>query len=62
MSLRDEYENEAGEFVEVSSYGLDAFTREYVEWLERKLEEERFIKNITKLKVNDLYMYLKGGK
>jgi len=62
VSLRDEYEKETGEFVEVTSYGLDAFTREYVEWLESMLEEERAVRTMVKLRVEDCIMYLKGGK
>ena len=65
MSLGEEYHEETNKlYWETDSYNheIDHFTDEYVEWLEKRLEKEMFDKNIVKLKVNDLYMYLKGGK
>ena len=60
MNLRDEYGDKVLIDAEISV--ISPKLEDYIDWLEIKLEEERFIKNIVKLKVNDLYMYLKGGK
>jgi len=60
VNLRDSYGGRI--FTDPGDCFDKVFDSNYVEWLEKKLEEERFSKNIVKLKVNDLYMYLKGGK